>query len=121
MPLSRANQTSGAWLALVALLVQITASFGHVHGDDLVLGLAGRGTGTPPLTSASQNDPGSPSTDHDLCPICVCIALAGSLVLPQPPAVVVAIVLQWIVLADRALLLVSIDQHRHFQARAPPV
>jgi hypothetical protein len=121
MRLLRAHQTSGAWLALLALLVQIAVSFGHVHGDDLELVLAERGTGTPPLTSAPRNDPGSPSRDHDFCTICACIALAGSLVLPQPPAIVVAIVLQRIVLADQVLLLVSTDQHRHFQARAPPV
>jgi Protein of unknown function (DUF2946) len=121
MRLVRAHQTSGAWLALLALLVQIAVSFGHVHGDDLVPVLAERGTGASPLTSAPRNDPGSPATDHDFCAICACIALAGSLVPPQPPAIVVAIVLQRIVLAERALLLVSTDQPRHFQARAPPV
>jgi hypothetical protein len=121
MRVLRARQKSGAWLALLALLVQMAVSFGHVHADDLVRVLAERGTGTPPLTSAPRNDPGSPSTDHDFCTICACIALAGSLVLPQPPAIVVAIVLQRSVLADRVRLLVSADRHRHFQARAPPV
>jgi Protein of unknown function (DUF2946) len=121
MRLLRAHQRSGAWLALLALLVQIAVSSVHVHGDDLVLVSAERGTGTPPLASAPRNDPDSPSTDHDFCTICACIALAGSLVLPQPPAIVVAIVPQRIVLADRVLLLVSTDEHWHFQARAPPV
>ena len=121
MRVLRAHQTSGAWLALLALLVQIAVSFGHVHSDDLVPVLADQGTGTSPLTSAPRNDPGSPSTDHDFCSICACVVLVGSLVLPQPPAIAVAIVLQRIVLADWVLLLVSTDQHRHFQARAPPV
>ena len=121
MRVLRAHQKSGAWLALLALLVQIAVSFGHVHGDDLLPVLADQGTGASPLTSAPRNDPGSPATDHDLCAICACIALAGSLVLPQAPAIVVAIVLQRIVLADWVLLLVSTDQHRHFRARAPPV
>ena len=121
MQLLRAHQTSGARLALLALLVQIAVSFGHVHGDDLVPVLSERGTGAPPLSSVPRNNPGSPATDHDFCAICACIALAGSLVLPQPPGIVVAIVLQRIVLAERALLLVSTDQSRHFQARAPPV
>ena len=121
MRVLRARQKSGAWLALLALLVQIAVSFGHVHGDDLVPVLAEQGTGASPLTSAPWNDPGSPSTDHDFCSICACVVLAGSLVLPQPPAIVVAIVLRRVALADRVLLLVSTDQHRHFQARAPPV
>jgi hypothetical protein len=119
MPLVRAHQTSGAWLALLALLVQIAVSFGHVHGDDLAPVLAERGPGASPLTSAPH--PGSPPTDHDFCAICACIALAGSLVLPKPPAIVVAIALRRLVLAERVLLLVSTGQHRHFQARAPPV
>jgi hypothetical protein len=121
MRLLRAHQTSVAWLALLVLLVQIVVSFGHVHGDDLVPVLAKRGIGTSPLTSAPPNDPGSPPTDHDFCTICACIAIAGSLVLPQPPAIVVAIVLRRVAVADRVLRLVSTDQHRHFQARAPPV
>jgi SAM domain (Sterile alpha motif) len=121
MRLLRAHQPSGAWFALLALLIQIAVSFGHVHGDDLVLVFGGAWNRHPPLTSAPRNDPGSPSRDHDFCTICACIALAGSLVLPQPPAIVVAIVLQGIVLADRVLLLVSTDRHRHCQARAPPV
>jgi hypothetical protein len=121
MRLLRAHQTSGAWLALLALLVQIAISFGHVHGDDLVPVLAERGTGASPPTSAPRNDPGAPATDHDFCAICACIALAGSLVLPQPPAIIVAILPQRIVLAERVRLLVSTNQRRHFQARAPPV
>jgi hypothetical protein len=121
MRLLRAHQTSGAWLALLALLVQIAVSFSHVHRDDLVLVLAERGTATPPLTSAPRNDQDSPSRDHDFCTICACIALAGSLILPRPPDIVIAIVVQRIVLADRVSLLVSTDQHRNFQARAPPV
>ena len=121
MRLLRAYQASGARLALLALLVQIAISFGHVHGDDLVPVLVERGAGTSPITSAPRNDPGSPSTDHDFCTICACIALAGSLVLPRPPAIIVAIVPRRVALADRELLLVSTDQHRHFQARAPPV
>jgi hypothetical protein len=32
----RAHQTSGAWLALAALLVQFVVSFAHIHRDDLI-------------------------------------------------------------------------------------
>jgi hypothetical protein len=120
MRLLRAHQTSGAWLALVALLVQITVSFAHVHRDDLMPVLTGR-TGTSPLTGTPRDDPGSPSKDHDFCVICASIALAGGLVLPQPPAAVVAIVRSRSVLTDGVLVRVWTDQQRPFRARGPPV
>ena len=120
MRLLRAHQTSGAWLALVALLVQITVSFAHVHRDDLMPILTGR-TGTSPLPGTPRDDPGSPSKDHDFCMICASIALAGCLVLPQAPATVVAIMPSRIVPTDGVLVLVWVNQQRHFQARGPPV
>jgi hypothetical protein len=120
MRLLRAHQRSGSWLALVALLVQITVSFAHVHRDDLMPILTGR-TSTSPLAGTPRGDPGSPSRDHDFCMICASIALTGCLVLPQPPAAVVAIVPSRIVLSDGELVLVWADQQRHFQARGPPV
>ena len=121
MRLLRAHQTSGAWLALVALLVQIAVSFAHVHRDELAPVLTEDGTSTSPLTRAPRDDPGSPSKDHDFCMICASIALAGCLVLPQLLAAVVAVVPRRIVLIDRVAVLVSTDQQRHFQARGPPV
>jgi hypothetical protein len=120
MRLLRAHQTSGAWLALVALLVQITVSFAHVHRDDLMPVLTER-VGTSPLTGTPRDDPGSPTKDHDFCMICASIALAGCLVLPQPPADMVAIVPSRIVLADGVPVLVWTDQQLHFRARGPPV
>jgi hypothetical protein len=120
MRLLRAHQTSGAWLALVALLVQITVSFAHIHRDDLIPVLTER-TGTLPLSGAPRSDHGSPSKDHDFCMICASIALAGCLVLPQPVAAVVAIVPSRIVLTDLVLVRVWTEQQRHFQARGPPV
>jgi hypothetical protein len=121
MRLLRAHQTSGTWLALVALLVQIAVAFAHVHRNDLAPVLTESGTSTSPLTRAPRDNPGSPSKDYDFCIICASIALAGCLVLPQPLAAVVTIVPSRIVLTDRALVLVSTDRQQHFQARGPPV
>ena len=121
MRLLRAHQTSGAWIALVALLVQIAVSFAHIHRDELAPVLTEAGTGTSPFTRAPRDDPGSPSKDHDFCMICASMALAGCLVLPQPPAAMVSVLPNQIVLTDRVLVLVSTDRQRHFQARGPPV
>jgi Protein of unknown function (DUF2946) len=121
MRLLRAHQTSGAWLALVALLLQIAVSIAHVHHHELAPVLTEGGTNTSPLTRAARDGPGSPSKDHDFCMICASIALAGSLVLPQPVAFVIAVVPSRIALTDWVLVLVSTDQQRHFRARGPPV
>jgi Protein of unknown function (DUF2946) len=120
MRLLRAHLTSGAWLALAALLVQIAVSFAHVHRDDLVPVFAGGAPSASPSTPPPGDGSGSPPKDHDFCTICASIALAGSLVLPQPPAIAIAIVPHRIRLTDRVILLVSTHQHRHFQARGPP-
>jgi len=118
----RAHQTSGAWLALAALLVQFVVSFAHIHRDDLVPVVPESAPNASRLNPAVPDDSHSPAPtrDHDFCTICASMALVGSLVLPQPPAVVVATVPRRVGLTERVIVLVSTDQHRHFQARAPP-
>ena len=119
----RAHQTSWTWVALVALLVQIVVSFAHIHRDDLVSVAPENMPNTSRLNPAFPDDSRSPvpTRDHDFCTICASMALVGSVVLPQPPAVVLAIVPRRIGLIERAIILASRDQHRHFQARGPPV
>ena len=117
----RAHQRSATWLALVALLGQIAISFAHVHRDDFAPIWTEGAHSASPVTRAPQGEPGSPSKGHDFCMICASITLAGCLVLPQPPAAVIAIAPGAIVPADRVLVLVSSDPQRHFQARGPPV
>jgi hypothetical protein len=119
----RAHQTSGAWLSLAALLVQFVISFAHVHREDLVPvlpeGVLSAAQLDPSLPNGSRSP--APTTDHDFCTICASIALAGSLILPQPPAVVVATVPHRTWLIDWAIILASTDKPRHFRARGPPV
>jgi hypothetical protein len=119
----RAHQTSGAWLSLAALLVQFVVSFAHVHREDLIPvlpeGVLSAAQLDPSLPNGSRSP--APTTDHDFCTICASIALAGSLILPQPPAVVVATVPHRTWLIEWAIILVSTDKPRHFQARGPPV
>ena len=119
----RAHQTSGTWVALVALLVQIVVSFAHIHRDDLVSVVPERMPNASRFNPALPDDSRSPvpTRDHDFCTICASMALVGSLVLPQPPTVVLATVPRRVGLIERAIILASTDQHRHFQARGPPV
>lgn len=74
-------------LALLALAMQLVLSFGHTHAPrapDANLALACRTFFNPP---ADQGCP--PLKKHDDCALCWTVAAAGTLVLPDPPALVV--------------------------------
>jgi hypothetical protein len=119
----RAHHTSGAWVALLALLVQIVVSFAHIHRDDLVPVVPEAVPNASRINPALPDDSRSPAPtkDHDFCTICASMALVGSVVLPQPPTVVLATVPCRVGLIEQAIILPSTDQHRHFEARGPPV
>ena len=119
----RAHQISGAWLALAALLVQFVVSFAHIHRDDLVPVVSESVPNASPLNPALPDDSRSPppARDHDFCMICASMTLVGSVVLPQPPTVVLANVPCRVGLTERAILLAATDQDRYFQARGPPI
>jgi hypothetical protein len=119
----RAHQTSGAWLALAALLVQFVVSFAHIHREDLVPVVPGSVLNGSWLNPALPDDSRSriPTRDHDFCAICASITLVGSVVLPLPPTVVLTTVPRRIGLIERVIIVASTDRHRHFQARGPPV
>ena len=119
----RAHQTSGAWLALAALLVQFVISFAHVHREDVVPVVAENVLNASWLSPALPHDSRSPAPtgDHDLCPICASMTLVDSVVLPLPPTVLLATVPRGFGPIERVSILASTDRHRHFQARGPPI
>jgi hypothetical protein len=117
----RTNRRFSGTLALFALALQITLSFGHIHARDFagVPGLAGA-----QAQSAAVDRTGDPGTGHstdDYCLICATANLAGTLVIPSQVALVLA--------ADStdtsyghfcAAFCGRID-HALFRARAPPI
>ena len=119
----RAHQTSGAWLALAALLVQFVVSFAHIHRDDLVSIVPESVLNASWLNPALPDDSRSPAPtrDHDFCAICANMTLVGSVVLPLPPMVVLATVPRQVGLIERVIIPASTGHHRHFQARGPPI
>jgi hypothetical protein len=119
----RSNMRFGAWLALVAMALQLVLSFGHTHfnvagGDDVL---------TPVV--ASNLDPVAPhpvapakhSKFTDLCAICANIHLAGSIefphavVLPLPPVSGYERP-EW-----RGVFRLVSPPHLYFDARGPPL
>jgi hypothetical protein len=107
----------GGWLALFALGLQLTLSFGHIHPEDF----AGANATPAQSQSALQNAPNDHNNgDHDGCAICAVMHLAAGSLLPEPPSVVLPPATAFITLValDRTALPPLARQA--FQARAPP-
>jgi hypothetical protein len=120
----RSNAGGAAWLALFALACQFVFTFGHVH-------LTGIGVADTAAISAGApgNMVGGPASPRqrvpsglaqDFCALCNNINLAGALVLPPPPAIILPSSfiyrLQWTPTAAHA----AARAHIYFDARGPP-
>ncbi|WP_442237614.1 hypothetical protein [Rhodopseudomonas pseudopalustris] len=91
MGLIRTYRRSGSWLALVALLLQIVLSFGHVHGLAEFADAPSHAALAAAAPTSPAEPPGShPDGDHhgapDLCAICATLALVHAGVAATPPA-----------------------------------
>jgi hypothetical protein len=113
----RSNIRQGAYLALLALVVQFALSFGHFHG---VVAQA-----APALQSASQQLPasGHDSDQHqgDACAICAVLALANTAFLATPPALPLPQVVKPEWLATNIVVIHLTPARGAFQSRAPPL
>ena len=120
----RSIRRFGAGLGLFALLLQLTLAFGHVHPEDLLGASAAgpgeeiAGTAQPAGADHNRHTPGAP---HDDCPICAVMHLAGTIVLPEAPAL--ALPAQFTVAVFHAddLVAVVVPRRLPFQTRAPPI
>jgi len=83
----RKHTRRGSWLALAALVINLTLAFGHVHG------FAGKvPERTSVLIAAIAGSNGGPARHHPadshpdyLCPICMATAVMGNGLAPAPP------------------------------------
>lgn len=119
----RSLRRFGAALGLFALLLQLALSFAHIHPEDLLgasaAEISAKAAGKA-LTDRDQNRhaPGAP---HDDCPICAVMHLAGTIVLPAPPAL--AVPTEFVVAgfsADDPVTITVVPRRLPFQTRAPP-
>ena len=131
----RSHRLKVASLALFALTCQFVLSFGHVHLDRFagnsinwaMAAAAGKAVAAAPGKVTLADLPTSPRQKNpsglgdDFCAICASINLAGALVAPTAPTLLLGISfykeLHWSFVATQAQ---SID-HIHFNARGPPV
>ena len=105
------------WLALAALVVQLTVTFGHVHAiDDDTFGAVVQ------IPASDEGGPGDhhSAPGHHLCDICTNIGLLGTSALP---VVLKTVPFRTFVNIEQ-LALVGGNPSRHlhggFEARAPP-
>jgi hypothetical protein len=112
----------GSWFALVALAINFTLAFGHVHtldgrefGRPLVLALGAADS------DQGQNQPANHPVD-ELCPICMAVAAMGNAQASTPPAALPIELAE--VRIDHAvyqLLSAPRSPRASFQSRAPPI
>ena len=115
----RSIRRFGAGLGLFALLLQLALSFGHVHPEDLLgASAAGLEAAQPAGPDQDSHPAGAP---HDDCPICAVMHLAGTIVLPQPPALAVPAQFTVAVFPADDLVSIVIPRRLPFQTRAPPI
>jgi hypothetical protein len=113
----------GAGLGLFALLLQLALAFGHLHPEDLPGAAAAAvaekvaGKALPAGTDPDGHAPGAP---HDDCPICAVMHLAGTIVLPEPPALALPVPFGVVTFASADLVATVIPRRLPFQTRAPP-
>jgi hypothetical protein len=114
------QQRGAAWLALFGVLVQLVASFGHVHPEDYRFFL--HGDHALVLTAGNGPTGNFPALPGDIdCPICASVLLLGSSALPN------AVVLPLPQVAETAssfvgdALWLTPPRHLLFTTRGPPL
>jgi hypothetical protein len=115
---ARARRRLTGWLALFALALQLGLSFGHSHAEDAAPAVAGAAsvqTGGAPAAPEAPAD-----TDHADCTICTVLHLAGALLAPAPPALVLPAIFDLARLDATAPQALPTTAAASFHARAPP-
>ncbi len=109
------------WLALLAMMIQFVASYGHIHPEDFRGMLQGHGT--PVVTAPNGTGSGlgdGVATDTD-CPVCASISLLGSSALPDGIRIPMpSLQASTTIVAFEALHLTS-PPHLLFETRGPPL
>jgi hypothetical protein len=107
----------GAYLALLALAVQIVLSFGHVDLGDLTLA----GKQNTVVTQAAQPGPVQTGDDGDsYCPICASILLVSNSFVSEPPKLPVPDQFERTVHSVKIDRGISTPRSIVFRSRAPP-
>ena len=114
----------GSWLALFALTIQLTVSFGHVHLE----GVARTDPALLTLAEAMQasqslfaHPPGTAGGDDDYCPICASVYLTGNSFIPAAPVLSLPSASTAVEHFKRHVPVFFAPRRLAFQSRAPPL
>ena len=118
----RSRRRFGAALGLFALLLQLALTFAHIHPDDLFPSASGAAAQVADGSQAGGRDPdrSTPGAPHDDCPLCAVMHLAGTIVLPDAPALAVPTQFTTADFAATEFAPLFIPRRLPFQTRAPP-
>jgi hypothetical protein len=117
----------GAYLALVALALQLALSFGHLHPRDIsasgiALAKASADGWHQARVEVSKQSPSKLADDDDLCPVCISGFLLSTSFVPDAPQPPVSFAFESI---DHhfalTIALVAAIRRTPFQPRAPPL
>ena len=115
----RSRRRGGAGLGLLALLVQIVLSFGHIHAEDFQPAAA---RPIAALAHQSPSDPKAPPVrPDDHCPICMAVQLAAAGVVAAPPVLVLPSELGRVTHRATVARDISVARYVLFRTRAPPI
>jgi hypothetical protein len=118
----RSRWNFGGWLALFALGLQLTLSFGHIHAEDFARAnaAAAQSDGSPQNAPDNHNDGDHPDNDHDGCAICAVMHMAATSLVPAVPSVALPPAVTFVALITLDATALPPLARRPFQARAPP-
>ena len=87
----RSIRRFGAALGLFALLLQLALTFAHIHPEDIFPSASGASAQVADRSQPGGRDPDrqAPGAPHDDCPTCTVMHLAGTVVVPDAPALAV--------------------------------
>lgn len=120
----RDNSGRGSWLALIALVINLSLSFGHIHSFD------GRAVSAGPLaklvSAATHDERGKPAHPGDdrvdtLCPICMASSSIAAALLSIPPALAVDFVVSATGPPTTPSVFRLARSRVAFQSRGPPL
>jgi hypothetical protein len=116
---------NGAWLALIALAINLGLSFGHVHALDGRHSEGGVRALIAAVTGSQAGDqtpsrPGDLQPDY-LCPICMAAFAMGNAVAATPPTLQVEFAYASIDRAIEPVAALVEPQRAAFRSRGPPV
>ncbi len=114
---SEGLRRTGARLALFAVAVLLTLSFGHMHADDFF----------PQTADAATHGPGVPAhpaplpPTHDDCAICVTMGMTASSAMPAPVVLPVPLAYEYIAFAPPPPATIAATPRPSFRPRGPPL